>query len=209
LGQASLDRELVQLAGFADELARATQAPCLPPHHAVLDFEFESAGQSELWRISSEMNALRSGGLVRHRYDDTRAVDYLEGWLGHLFMCASADDAATMETLWISRDGSFRLHPCADARKILHELLGLYRQGLSEPIHFFPKSAWSYIAAEQSLSKARASWLSTRDRPWGEDKDAYYRLALRGVANPLDAGFERCAQLVFGSMMSCLEDARL
>jgi len=209
LGQASLERELVQLVCFADELARATHGPCLPQRHAGLEFEFESAGQGELWRISGEMNALRSCGMVRHRYDDTRAVDYLEGWLSHLFMCAAAEDSATMETLWISRDGSFRLHPCADARNILHELLALYRQGLSEPIRFFPKSAWSYIAADQSMSKARTTWLSTRDRPWGEDKDAYYRLALRGVLNPLDAGFERCAQLVFGSMMSCLEDARL
>ena len=100
---------------------------------------------------------LRPSGLVRHRYDDTRATDYLTGWLTHLFLCALHPEEVALETRWISRDGDYRLHPCEDAEGVLQELLILYRRGLREPIHFFPKSAWKYIIGGASLSKATAT----------------------------------------------------
>ena len=88
-------------------------------------------------------------------------------------------------------------------------MLALYRRGLREPIHFFPKSAWKYIIGGESLSKATATWQSARDRPWGEEKDPAYRLALRGIDDPLDEDFEQCASTVFSPMMNCIEDDRL
>jgi exodeoxyribonuclease V gamma subunit len=101
------------------------------------------------------------------------------------------------------------LHPCEEAVDILKGLMALYRQGLREPIHFFPKSAWKYIANDRSFYKAEAAWHSTRDRPWGEEEDPAYRLALRGIATPLDDDFETCANAVFGTMTRYLEDPRL
>jgi exodeoxyribonuclease V gamma subunit len=168
---------------------------------------FDLGGES--WRLTAAFADLRPGGLVRHRYDDTRATDYLTGWLTHLFLCALRPDEAALETRWISRNGEYRLQPCEDAEGILQELLTLYRRGLREPIHFFPKSAWKYIASEGKIAQAIATWQSTRDRPWGEEEDPAYRLALRGVDDPLDEDFEQCATTVFSPMMNCIEDDRL
>ena len=205
LGASLIDLELATLKAFAAEVNTAEESPCLPPCNCTVSLELDG----ESWRLMAGFADLRPGGLVRHRYDDTRATDYLTGWLTHLFLCALHPDEVALETRWISRNGEYRLRPCADAEGVLKELLALYRRGLREPIHFFPKSAWKYIIGGESLSKATATWQSARDRPWGEEKDPAYRLALRGIDDPLDEDFELCANTVFSAMMNCIEDDRL
>jgi exodeoxyribonuclease V gamma subunit len=91
----------------------------------------------------------------------------------------------------------------------LAALLALYRQGLCAPLPFFPKSAWKYVVSGGNLGQARAVWASTRDRPWGEDGDPAYRLALRGTGDPLDARFMEVARAVFEPLLAHLEDPRL
>ena len=63
--------------------------------------------------------------------------------------------------------------------------------------------------AGKTPSRAAATWWSTRDRPYGEEEDPAYRLALRGVADPLDEAFERNAAAVFAPLLRFIEDARL
>lgn len=213
LGRLSLESELATLMQFAAEVARHGASPLLPAWHGAVEFELGEPG--ECWRLSGAFSDLRAEGLVRHRYDDTRAVDYLSGWIAHLFLCATGSVGSSFQTRWLSRNGSYLLHPCPAARETLQALLVLYRRGLREPLHFFPKSAWKYIASKENLSQARSTWHSTRERPWGECEDAYYKLALRGKfdladpADPIDATFTDCARTVFGTMMLCIEDARL
>jgi exodeoxyribonuclease V gamma subunit len=204
-GELALDRELQTLQDFARSVTAATAAPCFPPIHDTLDFDL--AG--EAWRLTAAFSDLRASGLVRQRYDDTRAADYLAGWLSHLFLCASRPAGVDLETHWLSRDGWYRLHPCNEAREILTSLMNHYRRGLGEPLHFFPKTAWKFIAGDRNFAKAEAAWRATPDRPWGEEKDPAVRLALRGSGNPLDADFVDCAEAVFGTMLPYLEDPRL
>lgn len=205
LGASLIDLQLATLRGFATEVTTAEASPCLAPCHSTVSVELEG----EAWRLTAAFADLRPSGLVRHRYDDTRATDYLKGWLTHLFLCALRPAEVALETRWISRNGEYRMRPCEEPEKVLQKLLALYRRGLREPIHFFPKSAWKYIIGGESLSKATAAWQSTLERPWGEDKDPAYRLALRGVDDPLDEDFELYATTVFAPMMTCIEDDRL
>jgi len=88
-------------------------------------------------------------------------------------------------------------------------LVALYCEGLHRPLHFFPKSAWAYIVKNGSLTRAGETWFSTAFRQYGEDRFATYRLALRGIENPLDAAFERCAHAVFDPLIACIEDVRI
>ncbi len=204
LGDFMLDAELLRLREFADAVQRETQQPCLPPFHASLDL----VRDGETWRISGAFADLRPGGLVRQRYDDTRPTDYLEGWLNHLFLCAAAPAGVELRTRWLSRDGEYAIQPCPRAAEILADLLALYWRGLREPLHCFPKSAWQYIRNDRNLKKAAETWHSSRNPEWSESAHPAYRLALRGVANPLDAAFEDCARTLFGSLKDYLEDAR-
>jgi exodeoxyribonuclease V gamma subunit len=203
LGDLELEQELQRLASFAGELAFALKAPRLDPISDSLDFTIDG----ERWSLAGGFGDLRACGLIRYRYDDARAYDYLNGWLTHLFLNAIGPTVATARTVWHSRDGRFLLPPIEDACSQLEALLRLYRDGLHRPLHFFPKSAWSYIVNDGSLFKAASTWTSFRG--YGEDRDPAYRLALRGIDTPLNDGFVDCATTVFGPLLQIIEDDRL
>ena len=204
LGERMLDEEVARLSSFAEQLrVRLTAAP-LPPVQTLLNFRISD----EDWQLSGAFGDLRPAGLVRYRYDDRRASDYLAAWINHLFLCAAAPDAVSASTYWHARDGSFHLRPCLPdrARAHLRDLLALYRRGLVEPLHFFPKSAWAYVSAKNGDAAARQRWFTTAAAPWGEQDDAAYRLALRGLADPLDADFIEHASRIFGVLREHLEE---
>lgn len=202
LGSAALQDEMGSLQRFALEVRDTTRAPPLPP--LAVDLPFLLDGED--WQLATLLTERRETGLVLHRYDDTRPTDYLAAWLTHLV--AAATSPAPTETRWISRDGSFRFTDCRDARAVLETLLALYRRGLSEPIHFFPKSAWKYIQSGRDVGKAQQVWHPGWGDARGEDAHEAYRLALRGVGAPLDADFKACAETVFGPARDHLDDPR-
>ena len=204
LGERLVLDEMARLRRFAADLVPRLATPPLPAVSAVFSYTFAD----EDWQLSGALGDLRPDGLLRYRYDDVRPTDYLAGWISHLFLCAAAPAAGDRQTLWHARDGGYRLKPCAPqtARAHLGELLRLYRCGLSAPLHFFPKSAWAYV--DGGLASARQRWHNSRNPAWGEEADAAYRLALRGVADPLDAAFAQCAETVFTPLLEYLEDER-
>ncbi len=206
-GERMVDEELARLQDFAVELAPQLAEPPLPAVHAAFDYPL--AGEN--WQLAGTLGDLRRHGLLRYRYDEVRAADYLAGWITHLFVCAAAPAAVQRQTTWHSRDGSYGLAPCdpQTARAHLGELMALYRDGLSAPLHFFPKSAWAYVRRGNSLTAARQCWSNPRNAAWGESADPAFQLALRGVTDPLDDAFEHCAQTIFGPMLAYTEDPRL
>jgi exodeoxyribonuclease V gamma subunit len=186
-------------------LQRRTAAPCLEPITAEL--EVDTAGRR--WRLHAGFADLRREGLVRHRYDDLRAADRLDAWLQHLMLCAAAPAGVAQRTVWCARDGPMQLGPCTEPQQVLQTLLGLYAQGLCEPLPLFPKTAWAYVDAKDSVSAAAGAWLPSPRNPWAEGGDAAVRLALRGRPDPLGAGldkFHACAHAVFDPLRACLED---
>ena len=205
LGDAAIAEELRVLTDFAGGLRAELAEPPMAPQAATLQLDLSG----EPWRIEQVISDLRPGRLVRWRYDETRPGDYLAGWIAHLFVGATQAEGLAIEIRWHSRDGTYRLRACRDARERLADLLNLYRQGLTEPLHFFPKSAWDYVVSDGSLAKARQRWTSTPDRPFGEDRDPAFALALRGVADPLDGAFVALADAVFKPLLAHLEDPRL
>ncbi len=199
-----LDEELSSLRAFAIELAHDIGAPTLPPMHAAFDFTIDG----KPWRLEGGFGDLRQQGLVRHRYDNVRASDYLAGWIEHLFLCAAEPQGITMRTTWHSRDGAYVLKPVADPLAELQSLVGLYASGLRMPLHFFPKSSWCY-ARTGSLYAAMNTWQSNAFRRFAEDRHPAYRMCLRGIDDPLDADFERCSSTVFATMLAVVDDDRL
>ena len=205
VGDFELERELRQIARFADGLAPVLAEPRLAPVGATLAFALDG----EPWRLVGSISDLRGSGRIQYHYDDARAYAYLDGWIPHLFLNAMAPSGMVLRTTWYSRNGCYVLPPVAGAHASLDALLRLYRDGLHRPLHFFPKSAWAYLVNGESLAKAVAIWQSTSCRPYGEDRDPAYRLALRGVDAPLDDEFVACAKAVFGPLLAVIEDDRL
>ena len=135
LGEAVLRSEVGTLWRFARGIREErSTASCRTP----ADLAFPINGEE--WRLTGTLGDLHSAGLVRHRYDDVRSIDYLAGWIDHLFLCASAPAGAACTTRWHSRDGIYVLGPYPDAKERLAELMALYREGLQRPLHFFPRT---------------------------------------------------------------------
>lgn len=204
LGARLLDDELLRLHRFAATLRTIRQTPADPVLSARLGFDLDG----EAWSLSGAIADLRDGRLQRWRYDDARATDYLDAWIHHLFACAARGPDAGHVTHWIARDGAFALRPCEAPHAHLHALIRLMRQGLTEPLHFFPRSAWAFVSNEGSLAKAMARWTHREHPGWGESQDPYHRLALRGVHDPLDHAFETAAMQVFGPVLAHLETVK-
>ena len=203
LGEAALASEIRLLRSFAQGLREDIGGAPPQPHAGALEFEIEG----ETWRLEGAVGELYGGRLVRSRYDDVRVSDYLAGWIAHLFLCATLKTPAA--TRWHSRDGSYTLEPYAQARERLAELMALYREGLRQPLRFFPKSAWAYVANDGTLRKAREKWLSPNNPAFGESHDPAYRLALRGTAEALDEHFVELANRVLQPLHRHVTDPRL
>jgi exodeoxyribonuclease V gamma subunit len=204
-GAQQIDTELAMLHDFALRVRADTAEPALPPCRLDVAVDIDGA----TWRVQADTAGLRRSGLVHHRYCDTLPADYLAGWLHHLLLCAASPAGVAPDTRWHSRDGTYRLPPVADARSLLATLLRLYKRGLQAPLHFFPKSAWAYVTKGDHLGEAEAKWKVTVIRRYTEGADPAHRLALRGVANPLDDEFVECASTVFKPLLECVEDIRL
>lgn len=199
-GAVQLDEELRRLLGYHQRLSDAAHGSPLPPQ--TLDLALDLDG--ECWRLQAPFADLRPKGLVAGRYGDAGAIDHLQGWLQHLALCALAPAGVAAHTRWIARDGSFGFRPVDDATAQLRALVGLYRRGLCEPLRFFPRSAWEWVT--QSESAARSTW--QRYMGGGEHDDPAYRLALRGIEDPLDAQFAQLAHDIYDPLRAHLvEDA--
>jgi exodeoxyribonuclease V gamma subunit len=205
LGAQLLDRTLESMTSFAARVVQATAEPCLPAHHALIDIDLDG----EAWRFSAGFADLRPSGLVRWRCDERRATDVLEAWLHHLALCAEAPAGVQPCTRWLAKFDELRFDAPADPRGLLRSLLEIYRTGLSKPVHFFPKAAWAYKENKDSLSKAHSKWVASHHSGHGEQTDAAYRLALRGLGDPLDGEFTRLADEVFAPVLAHLQSGAI
>ena len=204
LGKALLENEMHAMQAFADKIKSGMHSPCLPPHIQTLTFSLND----ETWTLTHSFNDLRPDGLLRYRYDQLRARDYLTGWILHLFLNAALPDKAMHQTVWHGKDDVYALRPIpqADARNELQTLLGLYRNGLRSPLHFYPRSSWEYVRS--GAGKARNAWQGGMSEQFAERSDPHYRQSLRAHPDPLGSEFEATAQTVFGTMQHFLEEKK-
>jgi exodeoxyribonuclease V gamma subunit len=206
-GQQFIDTEMPLLHGHAQALAVLTTTPTLAPHQAVFEIEVDAS----VWTIALALADLRPDGLVRQRYADASAVDYLAAWIDHVALCACAPSGVAGHTVWLGRDGPFQFRPCDDPLPVLQTLVRLYAEGAVAPLYFFPRTAWAWLRPGGSLSKAQQAWMLSPRRPFAEQGDAAHRLVLRGLPDPLRDGrprFEATARAVLEPLLQCLDDPR-
>lgn len=200
LAEPFVAREVGELQAFAERLRDATAGRCLPVHSVVLPIEIDG----EAWQLAASFAELRPDGLVGWRYGSVSAGDRLDAWLQHLVLCAAAPPGVEPRTRWLCRDETLDFRACADARQLLGELLALHRRGLCAPLHFFPRAAWAWV--QGGVDAARREWQPAPFRLYPESADPAYVLALRGVADPLDAPFAPLAEAVFVPLRSHLQE---
>ena len=165
---------------------RRSREPLLDPVSATLEFPIDG----EPWRLTGSFGDLRTSGLIRYRYDDARASDYLDGWIAHLFLNAMAppgvalrDDVALARRPYALPPGRGRAARTRSAARALP-------RRAAPAAALLPEGGVGVLRDDENLTGRQRAWQSTSYRPYGEDRDPAYRLALRGVDDPLDDEFD-------------------
>ncbi len=106
-------------------------------------------------------------------------------------------------TTWHSRDGHYVLPPRRRTRvRSSQRCSGSTATGCIARSTSSRNRAWTYVVEGGSLvPRPHGKWQSTSASTLGEDRDPAYRLALRGVDDPLDAEFVECATTVFEPLL--------
>jgi exodeoxyribonuclease V gamma subunit len=165
--------------------------------------------------ITGRVDSLYPSRRVQYRFGVLKAGDYLRSWIVHLVLNAAEEPGYPKESMLIGLDGNRkwkaqRFSPVDHSRDILGELLQLYWEGLSRPIHFFPDISHRYaIKALKAggeggnpLEDARAAWLRETSNQDGRTRiDPYLRLCFKS-ANPIDSDFQHCSELVFYPLLN-------
>lgn len=169
---------------------------------AALDIDLEIGG----FQLHGRITPLNDLGYVQMRYARQRASDLLRAWIHHLIFCLAPNAAGSRASYLICKGSALRFDPVNRPAPILQGLLEIYQRGLTEPVHFFPRT--SLVYAEQVLQKsasektavyrAQKKWRGSdyAGNPAGESRNPYMDLCFRHL-DPLDEDFKQIAVQVF------------
>jgi len=156
------------------------------------------------FRITGRLDLMPTGQLL-YRCAKMRENDRIRSWIRHLVLCSGGTDHPN-ETRLLMLDRAIRYTSVADATGHLETLLSLYRQGLTEPLPFFPRAsmAWAGKAdksEQERLEAALAAWREGYGSREGEGSDPSYRRCF-GTEPPFGERFVSIAESILLPMLS-------
>ena len=166
------------------------------------DIEITHAGVTITGRIST----LTRDNLIHYRPAGIKAKDRLRIWISHLILNLSNDDALPRTSMLFGKDGKGKTQCVTytnpgNAEAHLDTLLGLYQEGMTRPIAFYPESSLSYADEinkgknhEQAIKKALETWAGAFRHK--ESDDIYYRI-FPGETDSFDSDFTAIAQKIY------------
>lgn len=194
-GDLALGQARQRVSDFLQRRAPYRQEPLGP-----LELDLEIAGL----RLVGWLPDLTTGGLVTQRLGGVRAVDRLDLWVRHLAIHLARPAGLQPLSVLVGEEDTLHLGPVADPAGPLGDLIGLFRQGQTEPLPLFP---------ETSLAFARHGWGHQVSTAWegnprgrrGERDSLEVRTAFRG-REPLDPPFADLAARVFGPLLAATRE---
>ena len=147
-------------------------------------------------------------GLIQTRYANQRAQDLLKCWIYHLAQCALAPKNWPLTSILVFKNTTWKFSPVAENRKYLADLLNVFKQGLQNPLHFFPNTSLEYVQQQQIRGKSKTTALALARRKWvssdftrGESDNPYYDICFNTI-DPLDESFAEISQAVFEPLLA-------
>jgi len=114
--------------------------------------------------INGTMPGVYDQGMVLARFAKFKPRDLMRCWIAHLQLCAmDGPQGYQKQSVYLARDVSVVFDPPENCHEILKQLLTFYWEGLSEPLLFYPESAYAYaqtrLVKEKSRNMARQAAL--------------------------------------------------
>ena len=164
------------------------------------------------FRLQVRLPEIYERGLIQVRYAKQRAQDILRSWIYHLAFCDVRPQKRKPPSVLIFKNIAWQFNPVDLQRQFLTDLLDVFKQGLENPLHFFPNASLEYVKQEQLKGKSKTSALKMAQKKWlstdfarGESDDPYFDICFKMV-DPLDASFQEIAKTVFKPLLeNCTE----
>lgn len=147
-------------------------------------------------QLSGSLTSLYSTGRISYRPATLKAKDILQLWIHHLVLGLLKPSGVEPVSIHAATDQIICFRSVDDPEAELAPLLQYFRLGLSEPLHFYPRTshAWAKAKTESArMNSAYRAW-HTGFKSTGEEEDPAYTIGLRGH-DPLDEKFEELATL--------------
>lgn len=165
-----------------------------------LDIDLDIGG----FRLTGKLDNLMPSGQLLYRCARMRAQDRLRSWLLHLAHHA-VEEGESRDTLIVTLDRSIRYRPVEGATERLEALLDLYREGLAEPLHFFPRASLAWAEKldkpeEERRKAALGEWLDGFSGREGEGNDPAIRRCF-GEEPPFGERFAAIAEALLQPMI--------
>ncbi len=145
------------------------------------------------FRIEGQVGPISRNGVFVSRYAKARSKDHLNLWINHLIYSLSVMGKG-IKSYVLASDGLWEYGPVLEPNVYLRLLLKYYWEGLSNVIHFFPKSSWEFakqLARGSTDTNAVAAALKNwegNEHIKGDKDDPYIGLCFDSIL-PLDKGF--------------------
>lgn len=161
------------------------------------------------FKITGVLDNIFESGLVNIRYANRKSKDLLKSWIYHLVLCSSAEQNYPKKSHLVCKDETWEFDPVRESKDILENLLALYWQGLSKPIHFFPETSLDYSQRtlmknenrRTALNYSRKKWIGAYYKGgWSESDNPYYKLCF-SKTDPFDKEFRKIAEKVFAPLL--------
>ncbi len=163
-------------------------------------------------RLTGRISGIHPGGLVRYRCARRKAKDLLACWVEHLALNMSAPAGYPCGSILVAIDGIWRFSPLQKPADLLAELLDYYRQGLCEPLPFFPECSLAFSEEPGRADKVIAAWNGSewegRKRPGEREKDQAFDLCFVSMtAEALFASerFRNISSAVYSPVLASLK----
>jgi exodeoxyribonuclease V gamma subunit len=167
-----------------------------------LDFEISLGG----FTLTGRLDGIRADQLVRYRCAKVKSKDVVATWIEHLILNHLQESGYPLISTLIMDGESRTFGEVADSSALLQDILGLYWEGLSVPLRFFPESSMAYAKKlEWNVDRARNKWEKGYNDYPGEGDDAYFRLCF-GEVDPFNDDFERVARTLLKPLIDNLDE---
>ena len=143
------------------------------------------------FKINGRLDNLTETGMVQYRYATIKTKDVIRAWISHLVLNSINNNdkpGRATNTFLAGKDKIYKYLPVSHSSTYLEQLLSLYWQGLSEPLHFFPRTSFVFAreiykgkGEQEALLKAKIEWEGNLYNTAAEKNDLYNSLCFKNM----------------------------
>lgn len=206
VGEVQIKSFIPAIREFCGTIRPYIEDEILPPLKIDLDLEG--------YRITGEIRDIKKEALVHYRHADIKAKDRLNTWIHHLLLNTADEKGYPCKSRLLCKNKFIEFPRIENSAEMLQNLIGLYREGIELPLHFFPEASYEYArlihdkeAVDTALKKAMARFdVNPHDNRKSEIQDPYIDLCFNKI-NPIDKKFQNVSTSVFAPLL--LHEAKI